>query len=303
MQICAFPTSPITRGLAGRGQAYHSEGPDMYNGRDRRLDRLMGNCERRLLLLPFDDSLLSGPEGGLRNIGVTLQGCLSAGVDAIMTFRGLAMQHGALVGSRGLIINLTASTMRGCHTRKVLVSTVEDAVQLGADCVAVHVNIGSQYEPEMLAIMGDVSRECRKFGMPLMGIMYPRTEGVDGDNNYDTIRLEDPLQYAEMVRHATRVGVELGADIIKTQFTGDAESFATVVESSMQVPVLIAGGKIMPDDAVLELAKQAMLAGASGVSFGRNVFNRQNPVAMVQALRMIVHAEANIGEADSIPGS
>ena len=258
-------------------------------GKLRRLRRLFHREGSRIVLVPLDDSLISGPQMGLEFLGAKLEKILRASPDAIMGFPGLFRNHGDLLANIPAILNITASTSRSHHTRKTLVGTVMQALRLGVEAIAVHVNISSRFEPEMLAILGSVASEADNSGLPLMAIMYPRTEGADKDDNYTELRKENPKQYAGLVAHAARVGVELGADIIKTQYTGDPESFHSVVEACLPIPVIIAGGPALPMESMLQMAFGSIRAGGSGVSFGRNVFSRVHPVAYIDALKSIVH--------------
>jgi DhnA family fructose-bisphosphate aldolase class Ia len=258
------------------------------SGKLRRLARIFDVSTRRCVVVPLDDSLLSGPEGGLRDMGRMAAVIREGEANAVLGFRGLFTRYGETLRVQGRIVNLTASTIRSAHTRKVLVGTVEDALRLDADAVAVHVNISSRYETEMLRNLGEVAATADRAGMPVMAIMYPRTEANEEDDNYVALFERDRSQYSELVRHAARVGCELGADMIKTQFTGDSESFHTVVEACQGVPVLIAGGPVKSPGLVLEDAHAAIAAGAAGVSFGRNVFMRREPRAFIEALRSIV---------------
>jgi len=264
-----------------------------------RLSRMFDQKTNRILITPLDDALLAGPEGGLRDAKTKIKQIVVGGANAIMGFRGLFARHYEEIGDVSGILNLTASTTRNKHTRKVLVSTVEEAVKLGMDGVGVHVNISSEYETEMLKILGEVSRACEDLGMPLMGIMYPRSERDGADYNYLDWLENQPDKYAEIVRHAVRVGVELGADIIKTQFTGSIETFKSVIECSSGVPIVIAGGPLIPATKMLNNAYQAIQAGGAGISFGRNVFNRDDSSRYIKALRKIVHENASVEEAIS----
>jgi len=161
---------------------------------------------------------------------------------------------------------------------------------LGADAVSVHINVGAKQEDSMLATLGKVACECDDFGMPLLAMMYPR-----GPNIKDS-------HAVEVVAHAARLGAELGADIIKTNYTGDAESFKAVVDSC-HVPVIIAGGpKAETTRDVLQMVKYSMTAGGAGLSIGRNVFQHQDPTKMVKALSALVHKEASVDEAMKILG-
>jgi DhnA family fructose-bisphosphate aldolase class Ia len=169
------------------------------------------------------------------------------------------------------------------------VSSVARAVQLGADAVAVHVNVGSKYQGEMLQIAGEVVAEAAQFGMPVLGIMYPRAEGLNADDNYDSLKEQRPEEYARLVRHAVRIGVELGVDFLKTHYTGDRVSFAGVIDSALGVPVVISGGPLRNEEDTLTMAEDAISAGAAGISFGRTVFGREDPSAFLAQLSAVVH--------------
>lgn len=262
-----------------------------------RLSKMFNSDSKKIVIVPLDDSLLAGPEDGLYDLKKIFKQVIAGEADAVMGFHGLFKLVYKDLDKISGILNLTASTTRGMHTRKVLVSNVEEAVKLGMDCVGVHVNISSSYETEMLKILGDISIECETLGIPLMGIMYPRGEKEGLDNNYEKIFEEEPDKYTELVRHCVRIGVELGADIIKTQYTGSVESFRTVIESSADVPVVIAGGTKINAQRMFNRAFEAMQAGAAGVSFGRNVFNRKNSSKFIGALRKIIHENASIEDA------
>jgi DhnA family fructose-bisphosphate aldolase class Ia len=268
-------------------------------GRNRRLSRLFSS-QKRAVFVPVDDSLLSGAINGLENLGTKVKLIADATPNAIMGFSGVLKHHGENIKSVPFILNLTASTTRAYHTRKTLIGSVELAHRLGADAVAVHVNIGSQFETEMLSILGSIARECDSAGMPLLGIMYPRTEGKDGDENFLYLKNKDPQKYAEYVAHAARVGVDVGVDFIKTQYTGTIETFQKVVEASYPVPVVVAGGPALPAEAMLKIAFEVVSAGGAGVSFGRNIFSRPDPARYIMALKSIVHDGSTVEKASQV---
>ncbi len=152
---------------------------------------------------------------------------------------------------------------------------------MGADAVSVHINVGAQDEDKMLATLGKVADECDLFGMPLLAMMYPRGPKITNEHA------------PELVAHAARLGAELGADIIKTNYTGDVETFKEVVECC-PVPVVIAGGpKAKTAKDILQMTIESIKAGSAGLSIGRNVFQHENPTAMVKALSAIVHNGAS----------
>lgn len=266
-------------------------------GKARRLARIFGPNNKGSVIVPVDDSLIFGPANGLEDIDAKVQKILIDPPDAILAFPGLFRNKAGLVSKVAGIVNITASTSASFHTRKVQVGSVQQAVQLGLDGVAVHVNISSEYESEMLRILGSVSQDCEAFGMPLLAIMYPRSESQGKDNNYDELRLADRKRYTELVAHASRVGVDLGADLIKTKFTGDSDSFSRIVDACRPVPVFVAGGPVLPAEAMLKMAYDVMLAGGKGISFGRNVFSRTDPTSYISSLKAIVHQGATVVEA------
>jgi len=173
---------------------------------------------------------------------------------------------------------------------KVQVCTVQEAIRLGADAVSVQVNVGAQDEDKMLSDLGKVTEECDIYGMPLLAMMYPRGPKIQNEHA------------PEMVAHAARIGAELGADIVKANYTGSVETFKAVVESC-PVPVVIAGGpKCQTSKEILQTIHDSMQAGAAGLSIGRNVFQHGNPTLMVKALGAIVHEGVSVEQALKILG-
>jgi fructose-bisphosphate aldolase/2-amino-3,7-dideoxy-D-threo-hept-6-ulosonate synthase len=157
-------------------------------------------------------------------------------------------------------------------------------LRLGADAVSIHINIGSKEEPEMLQKLGTISDKCDEWSVPLVAMMYPRGENVK--NPYDP----------DIVAHVARIGAEAGADIVKTVYTGDSDSFRRVIKSC-PVPVVIAGGpKANTNEEIIEMCAGAMKAGAKGVTFGRNIFQHQNPPAIVNALHKVIVQGINTKE-------
>jgi DhnA family fructose-bisphosphate aldolase class Ia len=256
-------------------------------GRLTRLSRLIP--DRRSVLVPFDDALINGPYDGLVDTVTRAREVAAGGADAVMGFRALHDRCAALGLFVPFIVNLTASTVLASHTRKAVVGSVEGAVRAGCDGVAVHVNVTDRHEGEMLGTLGAVAEACQQWGMPLMAIMYPRRLHPEGtDDNYLELKATDRAGYANLVRHAVRIAVELGADIVKTQYTGDPESFATVVEASMGVPVVIAGGPRTSIREALDNAHGAVSAGAAGVCFGRQTYHRTDVAGFVRKLCLVV---------------
>ncbi len=260
----------------------------MESGKKRRLKRILRD-DNRTVIVPMDHGVTIGPVKGLVNMQGIVDKLLLGGVDAVVINRGIAKSVDN--GNAGLIVHLFGSTNH-CPdpNSKVQICSVADAVRLGADAVSVHVNIGSEQEAQMLSTMGKVACECDDYGMPLLAMMYPRGPSIKNQHALD------------VVAHAARVGAELGADIVKTNYTGDAESFKEVV-SCCHVPVIIAGGpKVETVRDVLQMVSDSLKAGGVGVSIGRNVFQHEDPTKMVKAISALVHQRASVSEAAKILG-
>ena len=246
----------------------------MVFGRDIRLSRILK--EGKMLCIPMDHGISNGPIKGLENAQEMIYQCAYAGLTCVLVNKGIikSMSRPPYIG---LIAHFSGSTSLGpAPNRKVLMGSVEEAIRLGADAVSLHINIGAKEEPEMLQKLGMVSDKCDEWSVPLVAMMYPRGENIKNPH--------DP----EVVAHAARIGAEAGADIIKTVYTGNIESFREVIKRC-PVPIVIAGGpKANTDEDILEMCAGAMAAGAKGVTFGRNIFQHKNPPGMVRALYKII---------------
>jgi fructose-bisphosphate aldolase/2-amino-3,7-dideoxy-D-threo-hept-6-ulosonate synthase len=258
-------------------------------GKRIRLERIIDRRTHRTVIVPMDHGLSMGPIQGLENMVSIVDKVAEGGANAVVLHKGIVRAgHRGFGRDIGLIIHLSGSTtLSPDPNAKVQVASVEEAIRLGADGVSVHVNVGAPNEQEQLQMMGEVAEACSYWGMPLFAMMYPRGPKIEKGREHDP----------ELVAHAARVGAELGADIVKTVYTGDPDSFAKVVRGC-PVPVVIAGGpKMSTEREVLEMAAGAIEAGAIGVSIGRNIFQHKNPTAMTRALVKIVHEGASVEEA------
>jgi class I fructose-bisphosphate aldolase len=256
-------------------------------GKKVRMERIMNRNTGRTVIVPMDHGISVGPIEGLKSMKDAINKVADGGANAIVEHKGLVesghRRHGKDIG---LIVHLSASTSLSLYPNaKTLVCTVEEAIKLGADAVSIHVNLGNGKEKEMLEDFGKVSYDARTWGLPLLAMMYPRGEKIKDE--YD----------ADVIKHAARVGNEMGADIVKVSYTGSPETFREVVEGC-SVPVVIAGGPKMDSDReILEMVRGSIDAGGAGVSIGRNVFQHRDPTRMVQAISAIVNDNKNVDDA------
>jgi fructose-bisphosphate aldolase, class I len=253
-------------------------------GKAIRMERIFNRKTMRTVIVPMDHGVSVGPIEGIINMKDAMSQVAEGGANAVIVHKGIVAQgHRKSGPDMGLIVHLSASTSLSLYPNaKTLVCTVEEAIRMGADGVSIHVNIGNGHEKEMLSDFGIIAKVANEWGMPLLAMIYPRGEKIK--NEYD----------AEVIKHAARLGAELGADIVKVSYTGDAESFSKVVEGC-HIPVVIAGGpKMNSDREILDMVRGAMDAGASGISIGRNAFQHKNPVTMIRTLSAIVHENSSV---------
>jgi fructose-bisphosphate aldolase / 2-amino-3,7-dideoxy-D-threo-hept-6-ulosonate synthase len=259
-------------------------------GKKVRMERIMDRTNGRTVIVPMDHGVSVGPIPGLIEMGKTVDSVALGGANAVLGHLGLPLHgHRGYGKDIGLILHLSASTSLGPDpNEKVLVSTVERSIKMGADAVSIHVNLGAATERKMLEDLGHVSLSCMEWGMPLLAMMYCR--GAKVKNEYDV----------KVVKHAARVASELGADIVKVNYTGSPQTFQQVTEGC-SIPVVIAGGEKMETvEEVLRIVKGSVEAGGAGVSIGRNVFQAKNVDNMVAAISAIVHHDVSLKEAMKI---
>ena len=256
-------------------------------GKKIRLERIIDRNSGRTVIVPMDHGVTVGPIEGLADMRTAVSKIVAGGANAILMHKGIVRAgHRGTGKDVGLIIHLSGGTsMSPDPNAKELVCSVEEAIKLGADAVSVHINLGAETDREMLGQLGYVSERCLQWQMPLVAMMY--TRGPKIKNEYDVAN----------VKHAARVGAELGADIVKVVYTGSVDSFAEVV-NGCPVPVVIAGGeKMSSDEDIFRMVEDALKAGAAGLSIGRNAFQHREPEKMIQALSKMVHNNAGIDEA------
>jgi fructose-bisphosphate aldolase/2-amino-3,7-dideoxy-D-threo-hept-6-ulosonate synthase len=259
-------------------------------GKKIRMERIIDRRTGSTVIVPMDHGVTVGPIAGLIDMGKAVDSVAEGGANAVIGHLGLPLHgHRGYGKDVGLILHLSASTsLSEDPNRKVLVSTVERSIRMGADAVSIHVNLGAETEAQMLKDLGEVSLKCMEWGMPLLAMVYCRGKKIKSE--YDV----------KYVKHAARVASELGVDIVKVNYTGDAESFREVVEGC-SIPVVIAGGEKMETRReVLEMVRGMKDAGGAGVSIGRNVFQAADPSNMVAAISAIVHGDAPVKDAFAI---
>lgn len=245
------------------------------------MERIIDRKSRKAVIVPVDHGVSVGPIPGLEDMVKTISDISKGGANAVLMHKGIVgAGHRGYGRDIGLIVHLSAGTTLSTYpNNRIQVTSVQEAVRLGADAVSVHVNIGSENESEMLMNLGMVAEECNEYGIPLLAMMYARGKKIESEHD---------VRY---IKHVARIGAELGADIIKTVYTGDKKSFREVIDGC-PVPVVIAGGpKIGSEEDLYRMVEDAMDCGAMGVSIGRNIFQAKDRVAVTKKICKIVHRE------------
>jgi fructose-bisphosphate aldolase / 2-amino-3,7-dideoxy-D-threo-hept-6-ulosonate synthase len=208
---------------------------------------------------------------------------VAGGANVIMMSKGMIRQaEPAFSRETALALLLSASAKAGEDRPSVeRIAQVEEAVRLGADAVVLFVALGGDGEPHMIRTLAAVGEESERLGVPFIAeAEFPTT--------YATV--EDlSAQYGfEYLQRNVRLCVELGADIVKTNWPGDGDSFRKLVEAAGDVPVVLAGGSRIEDRELLDRMEAAVGAGAIGCSVGRNIFMHRDPEAITRALSRVI---------------
>jgi class I fructose-bisphosphate aldolase len=245
-----------------------------------RLNRILANQKRRVLTVAVDHMINYpvGFPGGLRQMDATLAKIVEGEPDALTMNKGVAMRYWMpYAGQVPLIIQSMA--LRPGEPDFADTATVEEVVGLGADAIAVAMFVYCDLEMDYLRHLSEVVRIAEPYGLPVIPHIYPLASG----DERNTV-----LHDAEHVFYAARVGLEMGADLIKVPYTGDVASFQDIV-NTLPVPVVAAGGPRCAtlNDAVV-MAQDIGRAGAAGATMGRNVWEFDDiPLAIMQLKQAI----------------
>ena len=250
----------------------------------RRLNRIF-QPDGRVLIVAFDHGLIEGPAKGMEQPGHTLAKIVAGGADAILTSYGVAIRFAKEIASLGLILRLdgggTKLGVMGGSSGQFY--TIDDALRLSADAVAVSAFPGSAKEEATLKVLAEVIRAAHAWGLPVMAEMVPG--GFDSGPEFRT---------AESIAVAARVAAELGADWVKIPY---AEGFERVTSTCYVPAVILGGAKKGSERLMLETIKSALDAGGVGVAVGRNIFQSDNPEQMTAAIASLIHQGTTVDQA------
>lgn len=247
------------------------KGSNNYDwGMKNRLARIFDPDSGKTVMLAFDHGYFQGPTSGLERIDVTINP-LAPYADALMCTRGVLRSLIDPATRKSVVMRASGgpSILRELSDERIAVD-VEDALRMNVSAVAVQVFIGGEFETRSVTNMTTLVDRCNRYGIPVLGVT-----AVGAQLTRD----------ARYIGLASRILAELGAAFVKTYYVPDFET----VTASCPVPVVIAGGKKLEEADALKMARNAIDAGAAGVDMGRNIFQSDAPLAMLTAVRKVVH--------------
>ena len=267
-------------GTPQESEVFHLKGANHLGwGMQNRLSNIFDPDTGHAVMLAFDHGYFQGPTSGLERVDLSIAP-IARYADTLMLTRGILRSVIPPTYTGGLVLRATggSSILKELSDEQIAIS-IDDAVRLNAAALAVQVFIGGEYESQSVHNLTRIIDMGNRHGIATLGV---------------TAVGRDLARDARYMRLATRICAELGATFVKTYYTDD--DFETVT-SSCPVPIVIAGGKKLPEADALTLAHRAIQEGAAGVDMGRNIFQSDSPAAMIQAVRMVVHEGASAKEA------
>ena len=247
-------------------------------GLKNRLSRIIKPETGRTLMLAVDHGYFLGPTAGLEKPEKTIAPLIPF-ADSLMLTRGILRTSVDSTASVPIVLRVSGGTsvLKELSNEEITTS-MEEAIRLNVCGVALSIFVGAEYEKQTLLSLSRLVNEGERYGIPVLAVTAVGKEmGRD-------------VRYLSL---ASRIAAELGAHLVKTYY---CDGFENLV-NSVPVPVVIAGGKKLPEPEALQLAYDAIQRGAVGVDMGRNIFQADHPVAMIQAVRAIVHKNAAPKEA------
>jgi DhnA family fructose-bisphosphate aldolase class Ia len=258
----------------------------MSLGKQIRLARLFNPVSNRLLAVTLDHPITRGVLPGIIDIRKTLDQVVAGRPDAVTLHKGIAQRvFPGYAGKVALIIKSTAYNTDYHPHYDTPVADVEEAVRLGADAISVGMIVGGPEQAMQLTHLGKISKEAESMGMPLVAHIYPKGSLVKDSHD------------AEALAYAVRAGAELGVDVVKTLWSGSAESFRKVIESCPSRVCLAGGAGGHELIEYFKMTRDALDIGLAGITYGRFVWQDKNPAAVIRALAALLHDGATVAQA------
>ena len=255
-----------------KSDAFYLKGLNAIDwGMQNRLARIFNPKTGRTVMLAFDHGYFQGATTGLERIDVKIMP-LAPYADTLMLTRGILRSIVPPSFTQSIVMRASGGTsmLKELSNEEIAVD-IEDSIRMNVSAMAVQVFIGGEHEKQSIINMTRLVDQGTRYGIPTLAV---------------TAVGKDMVRDARYFRLATRICAELGAHYIKTYYV--EKDFETVT-ASCPVPIVIAGGKKIPELDALKMAYNAIQQGAAGVDMGRNIFQSEAPVAMIKAVRSVVH--------------
>lgn len=261
-------------GVKPANQNFHVKGMDSVDwGMKNRLSKIFNPKSGKSLMLAFDHGYIMGPTQGLERLDISIPPLVEY-ADCLMATRGALRTCINPNHDKGIALRCSAgsSVLKDDMSEEIIGVDIEDAIRMNASCLAIQTFIGSKGECQSINNIVKTIDIGNRYSIPVLGVVAVGKE------------MERTTKYFLL---ATRMLAEFGASIVKTYYCEDFEK----VTSACPVPIVIAGGKKLPEKDALEMAYRAINEGAAGVDMGRNVFQSENPIAMIKAIKSVVHED------------
>lgn len=259
------------------------------HGSDRKLARLFHPRTGRTIIAPLDHGVMEGMVNGLEELSRLLEMVAEFPIQGVVLNKGAMRAYLADVPLFATAVAQLSGGTRHClppYARSLMCGAAE-ALRLGADMVAVMVNIANELEDRMLADFGAIVDEAHGLGVPVLALIAPKGDRVVNEN--------DP----SLINHCIRLGAELGADVTGVPYSGDARSFSRAVAASSS-PVVVTGGPSRADfKSFASMVADALAAGAAGTCIGRNVLQHPNPREAMRRIVELVHGREELEAAEA----
>lgn len=258
----------------------------MNTGKIIRMNSIFRKDTGKSVIVAIDHGGIAGPMEGINNPGGLIEDCAAGGADAVLTTRGfLRAAENSFGRSLNVILRLTGGfTILGGGFEEEMITSPETAVRYGAAAAAVTVKFGHAREGDFIRQASNAADSCEQWGLPLI---------IEAMARRKDMKATDPMG----VKLASRAAAEIGADVVKTYYTGDPDSFAEVVSGCLVPVVVLGGAKTDRLEDVFQDVFYSLQAGGSGIAIGRNIWQHSNTQAVIESMAGMVHEGWSVSQA------
>jgi len=251
-------------------------------GLENRLSRILKPEDGRTVMLAVDHGYFLGPTTGLEKPELSVMP-LAPYADTLMLTRGVLRQCIDSTTTAPIVLRVSGgnSVLEDDLSNETIITSTEECIRMNAAGMALSIFVGSPHQHQTIANLAKLVDAGERYGIPVIAV---------------TAVGKDMVRDARYFALASRIGAEMGAHIVKTYYCEDFER----VTGTCPVPIVMAGGKKLPEREALEMTARAIAGGAAGVDMGRNIFQSDSPIGMIKAVRAVVHGNASVDDAYAV---